>query len=374
MEGFDHGRGEPPRGWISTSRATSAAASLRGNGGPASRSRAPTVDHPYKIDRLGSFFRDRAAPSFADVFGDGIGKGGRESPETPSLTRPVVLLALLLALVGGARIWDLGEHSPAIDFYQFWVVAEVAGRDDVEDIYGEFDRVRIGQEYQRRASRDADSPLHRAAAKLWPKLTPLGTPFFYAVFRPLAGGSYDQALRRYRVLCWIALTAGLALLARVLSLSPPAMLIVLAVLTTIFEPLRADVRVGNVNQLQLVMLALYLWLGNRADHSRRQLAAGAALALAVAFKPNLGLIVPLIALSWALERRWQRLRLQGYGMIGGAAAAVATGMIAFGSVRVWGDWLRIVTTMPPAMIPLGAGNFGLDRLLYERFGIELDVA
>lgn len=279
------------------------------------------------------------------------------------------MLGLLLTINGLAQIWQLGQHSPAIDFYQFWVVTQVAGRGDVHNVYGDADRAGIGREFQERAFSDESSELRRAAAHLWPVLTPLGTPFLYATFHPLVGGAYDEDLRRHRLVSLTALIAGVLLLGRLLGLSPTTVLIILAALTQAFEPLRSDVRVGNVNQLQLGMLAAYLWLGSRPDRSRFQVAAGTVLALAVWFKPNLAAIVPLVVLCGALERRWDRLMRQGAGMAGGTVLALGTGAFLFGTLRAWRDWLTIVTTLPPEIGQLGAGNFGPARLLYERLGI-----
>ena len=283
--------------------------------------------------------------------------------------RPEAVLALLLTINGVAQIWLLAQHSPAIDYYQFWVVSQVAGRADVHDVYGDVDRARIGREFQERAFTDDTSALRRAAAQLWPTLTPLGTPFLYATFHPLVRGAYDDDLRRHRIVSLAALGLGVLLLGRLLRLSPTTVLIVLAALTQAFEPLRSDVRVGNVNQLQVGMLAVYLWLGRGPDRSGFQVAAGTALALAVWFKPNVAAIVPLVLLSAALERRWDRLARQGAGMLGGTLLAVGTGAFLFGTLRAWRDWLRIVTTLPPEIGQLGAGNFGPARILYERLGI-----
>ena len=47
---------------------------------------------------------------------------------TRALSDPVPMLAAFLAAAGLVQTWDLGRRSPGLDFHQFWVVAQVAGK------------------------------------------------------------------------------------------------------------------------------------------------------------------------------------------------------------------------------------------------------
>lgn len=287
---------------------------------------------------------------------------------------PAFLLALLLALAGVASAFVQGRHAAGLDFYQFWVVAQVAGRADAPDVYDYDTRARLGAEYVGRAATDEDSPRRRAVAGAWPVLEPTATPFFYAALRPLSGATYERGYLLFSLLGLAGLAAGVLVAARRLGHGPVPALLVLAFVCLVFQPVHSDIRVGNVNQIQLGLLAAYLWLSTRGDRSRLQCAAGALLALMVLFKPNLLPVVPLLAAGWLWRGRRRKLALQGAGLAVGALAALAATWLVFGTVSVWARWASYLGGLPPAKIPLSYGNVGLGRLLFEAVDEDLSPA
>jgi hypothetical protein len=287
--------------------------------------------------------------------------------------RPAPLLALALSGAGLLAAWDLGRRSPGLDFYQFWVVAQVAGREDVADLYGAEERARLGEEFIRRSLTDEDSERRRVVAQPWKVLEPTATPVFYTAFRPLSGRSYEDDYRAFRLLSLAALALGLLAIARLAGLDVTTAALLLAFVAYSFQPLKSEIRVGNVNQLQLGLIALYLWLSSGGRRGRRQLCAGALLALMVAFKPNLLPLPPLLAAGWFLRGRRRKLALQAMGFLAGGALAALLPLLTFGTLAVWPDWLTYLSALPPEKIPLRFGNMGLARLLLEATGLDLAV-
>jgi len=276
-------------------------------------------------------------------------------------------------VAGLAQAWDLGRRSPGLDFYQFWVVAQVAGRDDVPNVYGDEARARIGAEFVRRSLTDEDSERRRVAAGPWQVLEPTATPVLYTAFRPLAGGSYEAGHFAFRVLGLTACAAGILVMAHLVGHGAAVALLVLAFVAGSFQPLKADIRVGNVNEVQLGMIAAYLWLSSRDDISRAQIAAGAWLALILLFKPNLLPALPVLIACWSLRGRRRKLARQAAGLALGTVLGVLLPLLAFGSLRAWPDWLAYLTALPAAKIPLQVGNMGLSRLLFEMLGVDLSA-
>jgi len=284
---------------------------------------------------------------------------------------PATLLAAVLAAAGLVQAWDLGRRSPGIDFYQFWVVAQVIGRADVPSIYAEEAHPRLGAEFIRRSLTDEDSDRRRAAARVWQTLEPTATPLLYAAFRPFAGLTYERARLVFRALSLAALAAAVVVLARLMGHSATTALLMLALLTVAFRPVKTDVQVGNVNALQLAGIAAYLWLSSRRDESRAQAGAGALLAGLVLFKPNLLAAVAVLAASWAARGRRLKLARQAVGAIAGVVVALAVTAAVFGSLAAWREWLEFMSAFPPAKIPLRYGNVGLARLVYELADVHL---
>ena len=268
-------------------------------------------------------------------------------------------------------MWDLGRRAPGSDFYQFWIVAQVIGRADVASIYDEEAHARLGAEFIRRSFTDDTSERRRRAAREWQVLEPTATPLLYSVFRPFGLLDYETAHLLFRMMSLAALTAGVVAMALLLGHSATTALLALAVVSVAFRPLKASVQVGQVNEVQLAALALYLWLSSARDGSRRQVAAGALLAALVLFKPNLVAALPLLAAVWLARGRRHKLALQAAGAAAGGLLALGVTTAVFGSPIAWRDWLEFMRVFPPEKIPLRLGNVGPARLAYETMGLRL---
>ena len=113
--------------------------------------------------------------------------------------------------------------------------------------------------------------------------------------------------------------AGLATFARLAGLSWSAAALLVTLGVGWFAPALSDVRVGNVNRVQLGWLALYLGLAScRRLGGGRNVVAGLVLGLGVAFKPNLAFPALTLGLGWMVLGRWRKLFLQVAGAAGGA--------------------------------------------------------
>lgn len=279
-------------------------------------------------------------------------------------------LAAVLALISVAQIWDAGRAFSGIDFYQFWVGARVAGRPGLENFYDPETGQRLGREFLQRAHVEEESALRRAVAQQRPRLDLFSTPFLYTTFRLFALGAYDQDYQRFRFVSLACLVGSLLVLGRFLGLPPPSIWLSLIAFTVAFQPLRADIRAANVNQLQLAGAVLFLWLQTRPGH-RSRLLAGFVLGLLTAFKPNLAIVVALLGISWLFERRFGELLRIAAGSAVGASTAVLVSSWTFGSAMSWVQWIEKLRAIPPSILPLEWGNFGLVRLVMESTGREL---
>jgi hypothetical protein len=285
-----------------------------------------------------------------------------------NLVRAGVTLALAAVLVVKAGS-DL-PYQFGIDFYQFWGVplAKRAGpmaQSPYVDGAG-YARVLNGI-----ADASSSAKLHAANAARR-ELEPMGTPFLYASFAAFPD-DYERAQRLFTLVQYLAAGIGVFVLARLRGLGAwlSASLALLVELT--FWPFLLDVKVGNVNSLQLAFMAGLLYVAVKRAYTGRALVDGlfiGALALLVVFKPN----TPWIALAFALH----------YGAVHGArrflaGAAVAAVLAAgawgagawfFHDAGVWGEWLRLARGMN-ATIPLtvAQGNMSLAKLLSDRTGM-----
>ena len=268
-------------------------------------------------------------------------------------------MALALAAAGLAEAWDLGRRSPGLDFYQFWVVAQVAGRDDVPNVYGDEARARVGEEFIQRSLSDEDSERRRVAARPWRVLVPLGTPLLYAAFRPLSGGSYEGDYEWFRLVSLIACVAGLLGIARLVG-HGPAVAVARARVRGAFLPAaevghprgqRQRDPAGRDRGLPVAVVARRRLAGagggrraagvaGRLQAQPAAAAAGADRVLVPARPP------PEAGAAGGRDWRWAQYW------------APSCPLLAFGSLDAWPDWFAYVTALPPATIPLQVRQHG----------------
>ena len=243
----------------------------------------------------------------------------------------IVLTALgaVAVLYAVVVTWRQHERAAGLDFYIYYVNAQLAGRDDVENIYDRDVQSRIGEEYYERAQRSG-SELRQFDGRRRRFLDSVSSPFLYTCLSWVSR-DYDRALQQYHVAVFMAFLLGTLLLARAVRLSWPAALFLLAALLLWYRGFEADLRVGNVNSLQLVALG--------ASLLSPPLIAGVLAGMLVAFKPNLILIPILLAVARVASRDWRRLRLEVLGGAAGVAIAIIAAAIRYGSFHVWVQWI-----------------------------------
>ena len=229
-------------------------------------------------------------------------------------------LAALAALYAVAHVWRENERAAGLDFYIYFVAGQLAGRADVDDIYSAEVQERVGEEYFERA-RQSGSELRKYDAGRRRRLDLVSSPFLYTTLRWVSR-DYDRALAQYHAFVMLCFIGGVLILCRAASVPWWAALFLVAGLLLWYRGFEADLRVGNVNSIQLLAIALAVrfarvrWL---------------ILALLIAFKPNL-LFVPLLFLI--AERKMNVVQTA----IGSAIAFVAAS-ISYGTPRVWLQWV-----------------------------------
>jgi hypothetical protein len=243
----------------------------------------------------------------------------------------IVLTAIAAAAVIYAvwATWRQHERAAGLDFYIYYVNAQLAGRDDIGNIYDRDVQSRIGEEYHERGIRSG-SELRKFDATRRRFLDSVSSPFLYTCLSWVSR-DYDRALQQYHVAVFLAFILGYLLIARAVRLPWPTALFLLAGLLLWYRGFEADLRVGNVNSLQLMALG--------ASLLSPPLIAGAIAGMLIAFKPNLILIPLLLAVARIAARDWRRLRLEVLGGAIGVAIAIIAAAVRYGSFNIWLQWI-----------------------------------
>ena len=273
--------------------------------------------------------------------------------------------AVLLALLLGMSALGSFSRQYGIDFYQFWGVPLARESGNLQATpYTD------GAAYARVLNAMADaSPSEklREANRQRRSLEPMATPLLYAAFAGFPV-DYERAQILFAVIQYAAAWAAVFILARLCNARPwPAACIAFFVLLT-FNPFAQDVRVGNVNSLQLLALATLVGVSSRKLFTGYDWVDGlflGALVLLVAFKPNTPWIAAALAIHFFVVRG---ARAFAIGAIEGAAlglAAFAIGAWYMGGAHAWIEWLDLARGMDGSAmaLPYERGNLSIAMLL-----------
>lgn len=300
----------------------------------------------------------------------------RLSARFAAFHQPAVVLAALLAFGAGSASYRHWRATNAIDFFQFWAVGQVYSALPDGEFYSAAGRRAVGDHFVHVALEPGASEGLRYSANHRQVFATYSTPLLYALFGALSSGDYDLDYALYHALSLLALAAAVLGLCTLFGYGALASLLALAFVLALNEPYRADIRVGNVNALQVAGLALLFFALSRPQSRRRDVATGALLALLVLFKPNLAACALLLGFIWLARGKLETLRWNLLGAAGAALVAVA-GTSALMGARVWPAWLAALRGLGAAgeePLTLAQGNYAPARLLFETTGLHLGLA
>lgn len=288
---------------------------------------------------------------------------GRTSADPAALLLAFVLLGTL------ADVFALAEGMPGLDYYQFWAVGRAMDRGRSGEVYDAVGREALGRDLRALAEAEGGAR-QRAVAAARPVLQTFGTPLQYVLLRPLTSGPYEDAYRRFQAVSTVLGAGAVVLLSRLAGWTWAAGFAACLAVTAGFEPFGADVRMGNVNRLQLAGLALLVALLARRGRPGAPFAAGVVLALLVLAKPNLVYVAAVLLGVRALEedRAASRGLLSG-ALAGGALALVLT--VPWMRPGAWAAWVVSLAALPEGITPVASGNFALARLLSDGAGLSV---
>jgi Glycosyltransferase family 87 len=296
---------------------------------------------------------------------------------------PLRLFAFILAFFALTQAWYEVERMACIDYYQFWVVGQAVRAREAGDVYSAEERARLGRLYYERAVEEAgpspETSRRWLAARRRETLETYSTPWLYTLFAAFSTGDYARDETRFQRVSLAAYVAGIALFCSALGYSVAAAAAALAVFLWWFAPAVSDMHVGNVNRLEIALLAAFAAgrsMAARAVPERiATLATGALLGAAVLFKPNLVFVPIVVGSGWLALGRRRETAWGAAGFAIGAAASLALSVIAFGSAGAWRSWwAELPELLREYDHTLESGNYALIRLLKERAGIDASVA
>ena len=275
---------------------------------------------------------------------------------------PLTLVLATFAALGLLGAWDYAERSPGLDYYVAWVAADAVKNDNENFIYDPASSYKLPLQYRNKADEAKDAPRLKLIAAHKKDMSFTATPFLYWVTAAFAVGDYETDLTTWHALSLFMLAIFFIVVCRLLGYSPATTLAIFLPIIVWFVPLHSDLRVGNVNSIQLGMVGLIMWLLSRSNHSKYLFAASVVVGLTVMFKPNLAPIGLILAGGWLLRHQYSRLIIGISGMLTGVLAAVLVSSWWMGNSSAWLDWLKMLSGAVGAA-PSKGGNYSVMRQL-----------
>jgi len=290
-------------------------------------------------------------------------------------TRIVILCFLAVLAVSESR----GRFSGAggVDFYHYWGIAKAIGRSEAALGSPYSAPERFAEVLNAHADSAGDERL-KSVNRRRRDLDVTGTPLFYASFGFLPD-DYSLAFALYQILQVALLIGALGLLGRRLGAPLIDSVTLALVAVVVYWPVISDLRVGNINCIQLFLLVAITLFADRGLDARsgaasvaRQAALLSVLGLLTLFKPNVAIVTLLLA-----AHLWVRLGARSFLRAAIPAAAVSAAAFAyscwtFASWTIWSEWLELVAAR--AVYPTFQGNYSTPALLDGVLGIGLRAA
>ncbi len=286
----------------------------------------------------------------------------------------VLLFSVLLLMLSG--FWHVRRicNTPAIDYFIFWAVPQISSVAHVANIYGDEDQQKMYSFLKNAAVSPAVSEKQRRALEVVSQLHEntlyaAGTPFLYTVIGSLSSGAYDRDLINFLFFCSLCFILSIIVLCRMLNISIQGTVLLLIFYIAFFSPLLSDVRVGNVNQIQLFVITGVIYFMARS----RFWLAGLVLGTGIMFKPNIFIIFLLVAIIAVVDREIRKYLPFLVGSAIGIIISFASSCFFFRRISVWSDFVQILPKTMSVHNPINYGNYGLSMLIDNFANIDPSV-
>jgi len=295
-----------------------------------------------------------------------------------SLYNPSLIIALILVINSGILYWNSAINGNKGDFFVFWAVPYCLSDIKTDNIYSIEGKKEFAEELKEIANSNDVSLIQKETTKKVYNyykgiIDTLSTPFFYSFFKLISSGDYEKDRMRFIILSMLCYIISILLLCKIFKIPPVMSLLLLALFLFSYTPIRSDLLVGNVNQLQLFNISLFgavLVISKRFYH---YLIAGIIIGLGIMFKPNLLLIPVFVAILYLIDKQFQKFYALMIGSFTGGLVALIASLLYFGRIEVWIDFIRTIPNTIGLQYSIETGNYSLTSLFYYLTGSDLSI-
>ena len=273
-------------------------------------------------------------------------------------------LALLMLIHGISYAWVSATKAPNIDFFTFWSVSQAAWTHPVANIYSLEGQRDMASTAMAAARTSTASDLQRRAATIVlgiydGRIDATGSPLLYAAVGALSSGNFLADQKRFLFVSMLFLVLSVLLLKRLLHFTSLQAMLLLTFLFLYYEPVVSDLNVGNVNEIQLLAIVLFIFFSTRSQ----PMLAGLVIGAVSVFKPTTVLVLALAIGIGVADQDYKRLSRLLVGAGVAVVALIAASAAYFGTPDVWLEFVRsLPRTLNTTSYTSENGNVSLSAL------------
>jgi hypothetical protein len=284
-----------------------------------------------------------------------------------------IIACLMLVSSIGSQLWSYGRQYIGIDFYQFWVVPTANAKGEDTRTFAELPiRKQMGEQYYQNALA-TDDWRFQSVAEARRELETLSTPALYTVFSLFSSNNYEYDYCFFQIFSICVFLFSLLAFCLFLGFSWTEGTVFVALVSIYYEPLLSDIRVTNVNRLNVGFLCLCCFLAHYRNPAILKRITGLLLGAFIPYKPVLIGSTFLYLVARAAQRKWRELLIDSAWVAAGGALSLIAAMAYFSDVSIWFMWSREFSSMGDVMISLNNGNHSPAQGLSEWLGISRSI-
>ena len=298
--------------------------------------------------------------------------------QNPSYPPALVLALLILVNSFFLQTWPNITHSGTMDFFIYWAVPQCLSIESVENIYSSDGKRKLASEIERQTALTDVSEKQKQITNFVlefydGKIDATASPFLYTVIGLLSTGDFERDQTDFILFSLICYILSIIFLCRLLNFSLTSTTLFVILFTSWYQPLLSDLRVGNLNQIQLFTVTIYILLLAKFNRFPHFLLAGFVLGMGIMLKPNIILILPLTIILTIINKEISKCLGLLAGFASGTIIAFLSSGIYFNEFKIWIYFIESLPKTLNSSYPITHGNFSLSNLILSLTGRDFSV-
>jgi hypothetical protein len=286
---------------------------------------------------------------------------------------PSLIIATLLLINSVIIYVNHAKNGNRMDFFTLWVVPYLFYENSSENIYSPDTKYEYAEILRNKNDiSESQKQISELVTGFYNgKVEITSTPLLYSFFAFISCGDYDSDKAVFIVISLIAFILAVIILCILLKIPMLMSILLLAFFLSMYEPLKSQLAVGNVNSIQLFSISLFLLILTCSKYFYHLVIAGFIIGMSIMFKPNVFTILLFIGIIYLIDKKFKKLIGLATGVIGAVVISLILSAIHFGQIRIWLLFLKSLPETLDLSISMELGNLSLASYIHNYTGSNI---